>query len=103
MASPRVEIRPHVGTNLASGRQVDLGQERVYVDGRVIGYLSRRRGPQPRLVLIRTVPAADLVAAVEAVGAAYGSKVRVFGRAPDIPAEFLQEVDEEDDDQDEDE
>jgi len=40
----QVELKPHRGVHGATHREVDLGQDRIFVDGFCVGYVGRKPG-----------------------------------------------------------
>lgn len=37
-----IELKPHVGQHLATRQEVDLGQDRIFHNGTVVGYVARK-------------------------------------------------------------
>ena len=40
----QIELQPHIGRNTVTGRQQTLDQDRIFVDGRAVGFVNHRPG-----------------------------------------------------------
>jgi len=81
-----VSLQPHTGTHLATRRTIDLGQDRIFVDGEDVGYVGRR--PDAAINLIYPDLPEDTKAAIrQAVRAKYGGAAERMAEPLPIPEE----------------
>lgn len=80
----QVELRPHIGKHCATGRQVDLGQDRIFVDGFHLGYVGRQPDA-PINLIYPDVPEDQQQAIREAVRAKYGGQAERIAAPPVMP------------------
>ena len=66
-----IELRPHVGKSMASGRVIDLQQDRIFVDGQHVGYVARQAGA-PINLIYPDIPEDHIESIRGAVAAKYG-------------------------------
>lgn len=66
-----IELRPHVGKSLASGRAIDLKQDRIFVDGQHVGYVGREVNA-PINLIYHDMPEDHIEAIRNAVRGKYG-------------------------------
>ncbi len=89
----QIELRPHVGKNVATGLPVDLGQDRIFVDGQHVGYVGRK--PDAPINLIFPQLPEDLKTAVQkAVTAKFGGQAARMAEPVQIPEELQDSSDE---------
>jgi hypothetical protein len=93
-----VETLPHVGVDIASGIETRHDQDIVLVDGREVGYLTEKPSHRPNLILFAPVSEAELAVLTERCCTLRGGcRCKVVNPPPDIPPEFLETEDEEED------
>lgn len=84
----QIELRPHVGKSMASGRPVDLKQDMIFLDGEHVGYVGRQ--PDAPINLIRAEFLDEQVAAIRAaVQAKYGGQAQQVAIPPQLPDEAM--------------
>lgn len=81
-----IELKPHIGKSLASRRDVDLGQDRIFLDGEVIGYVGRKPN-SPINLIFHGLPEATKTAVQEAVQAKYGGSAAKVSEPVPLPEE----------------
>jgi len=88
----QVVLTPHVGQHLATKKEVDLNQDRIFVDGNQVGFVARK--PDSPICLLRPDFDQELKDAVEAaVRAKYGDQPRKIAEPVPIPEEDLDDDD----------
>lgn len=96
-----VDTAPLVGVDMASGVETEHDQEIVRVDGREVGYLSRQPSDRPNLMLFAPVSEAELAVLTErCCTLRNGCRCKVVNPPPEIPPEFLETGDDEEDEDD---
>lgn len=84
----QIELRPHRGVNLATRRETDLGQDRIFVDGVGVGYVARK--PDAPINIVERGLGPDVHAAIgAAVQAKYGGQAALLSEPVEIPEEYL--------------
>jgi len=84
----QIDLRPHVGKNVATKREIDLGQDRVFVDGELYGYVGRKPDA-PILLIYADVPADTKDAIRAAVVAKYGGQAATIAEPVMVPEEAI--------------
>lgn len=83
----KIELRPHVGMDLATRQEVDLNQDRIYVDGRAVGYVGRK--PDAPINLVRRGLGPVMYQEIQAaVLAKYGGKAEKISEPVELPDEY---------------
>jgi hypothetical protein len=83
-----ITLQAHVGTNIATKVPCDLKQDRIFLDGKLIGYVGRRP-EQPINLIVRDLPEEVTGEIRTAVAGKYGDKNRKLVQPPAIPPELL--------------
>jgi hypothetical protein len=95
----QVELRPHRGINLATKREQDLNQDKIYVEGQHVGYVGRK--PNAPINLIERGLGPEIQMAIrDAVQAKYGGQAERISEPVEVPDDYLTGEDQ-DEDQDE--
>lgn len=91
-----IELKQHAGINLATGAEENLSQDRIFVDGRHVGYVGHRTGDYVQL--IRDVSEAERKEIDAIVVAKFNRDAPFTGPPMDIPPEVIDALEGEDDD-----
>jgi hypothetical protein len=91
-----ITLESHIGINIATKLPVELKQDRIYLDGKHVGYVGWQPGA-PINLIVRGLPAAIVDDVRAAVAAKHGAGERKLAVPPEIPAEVLAAQAEEDD------
>jgi hypothetical protein len=79
-----IQLQPHVGKRLSDSVQIDLKQDRIFVDGQHVGYLARVPDAPINLV-VRDLPEATSAAIRQAVQSKYGGAALKLVVPPEVP------------------
>ena len=91
-----IRIEPHRGVNCATKKEVDLGQDRIFLDGQVVGYVGRKENSPIGLIFPRMRPEEEQ-AIEKAVKERYGGEAaRKMSRPVPIPDEDEEDYDDAD-------
>ena len=90
-----IELRAHTGFNCATRREEDLGQDRILVDGQVVGYVGRKPGAPINLIYPK-LPEVTKEEIRRAVIAKYGGEAQRIAEPVELPDED-EEYDEDED------
>ena len=87
-----VELRDHIGRNIATGKMESVGQCRVWIDGKPVGYIGW--GIADKLILMKRYGPIEMKE-IETKVAAMMERTVVSTTKPDVPAELLKPRDDE--------
>ena len=86
-----VELRDHYGKEVAGrGRQVKLDQQRIFVDGRAVGFIGNRAENKP--LLVERFPDHEIAEIERQVQAIRGGDLVEAKQKPDVPEEIMNPV-----------
>ena len=90
-----IELKPHLGQHLATRREVDTGQDRIFHNGTVVGYVARK-ADAPINLIYHDLPEAVKEEIRTAVQAKYGGAAEQVSEPVPLPEEYEEhEFDEE--------
>lgn len=84
-----VVLQEHVGINISTRRPVSLKQDRIFLDGKHVGYVGWQPGAPINLV-VRDLSPSTMESIRTAVAEKLGAGDRKLVIPPEIPEEFLQ-------------
>ena len=90
-----IELKPLIGKNVATGKAADTGQDRIFLNGKHVGYVQRKPN-SPIALIVNTLDAETKQSIQDAVAAQYGGETRPMGEPVDIPDEVLDDDDDDD-------
>jgi hypothetical protein len=89
-----IKLTPHLGKNVATKRLIDLGQDRIFVDDELYGYVGRK-ADAPIMLIYSAVPETIVQAIREAVTNKYGGTASQVAAPPVMPEDVDEDADDE--------
>lgn len=88
----KIELQPHRGKHIVTRQEVDLGQDRIFLNGLMVGYVSRKPGAP--VCLIERLNAETQAAIKAYVAKERGAEPSKVAMPPAVPvAEAVVETD----------
>jgi hypothetical protein len=96
----RILLQPMTAKNVATRKEIDTGQDRIFLDGQHVGYV-RRKEDSPISLIVTDLSDEAKLAIDEAVRQQYGGDAREIGQPVEIPEDYATDMDTEDEGYDE--
>lgn len=89
-----VELKPHEGRCVRTGQPVRIPQDRVFVDGEAVGYVSHKANS--KICLVRRFSPWEVVEIEQQVAAITQSDPRTTSMVPEVPEHLLKKQEQDD-------
>ena len=78
-----IELKPHVGKHMVTGRPIELKQDMIFCDGEHVGYIGHQPGA-PLNLITRTLQDFQIAEISEAIARKFGGWAGPVSMPPEI-------------------
>lgn len=88
-----VDLKPHNGRCLRTGKPIRIPQDRIFVDGEAVGYLAHK--PGSKICLIRRFSPWEVAEIEKQISVITNDERRSTSMVPEVPEHMLEQKEDE--------